>query len=264
MLSDGQAGDVNYATCVNAFSQYRAADPHIERAIHAALGDARTVLNVGAGTGSYEPRDRTVVAVEPSAAMRQRRPRDLVPAIRGRAEELPFDDNTFAASMAVSTVHQWQDLNAGLAELVRVTAGPIVVFTFDGAAFPKFWLAEYVPTLIASEQRRLPAIDSLVAKLTTAGRTVSVAQIPIPHDCTDGFTEAYYPRPEMFLDPAALQAQSSWLLVSETIRDQFVTQLRNDLESGEWDRRFGNWRKLESYEGSLRLIVSVPSATYST
>ena len=183
-------------------------DPRIAAQVHAALGDARTVVNVGAGAGSYEPADRYVAAVEPAAAMRRQRAPHLAPAIDATAERLPFDDDSFDAAMATVTVHQWPDLDRGLRELRRVARGPVVVLTFDTDALAGFWLRDYVPEVIAVERRRFPAI----ARIAAGWAATSTATVPLPHDCADGFSEAYYARPEALLDPAVRRAQSGWML----------------------------------------------------
>lgn len=223
--------------------------------MHAALGQARTVINVGAGAGSYEPEDRHVVAVEPSAAMRAQRPRHLAPALDGIAERLPFDDDSFDAAMATVTVHQWNDTEQGLRELRRVSRGPVVILTFDGDALDLLWLAEYAPELIAAERRRYPPID-LIASLV-GGRT-EVMPVAIPIDCVDGFTEAYYARPERFLDPQVRASQSAWGFVDDDAEARAVDRLRRDLDSGAWDDRFGRLREQPEFVGSLRLVVGHP------
>lgn len=192
------AGDVDYERHGHGYATRRRTDPRVAAHVHAALGPARTVVNVGAGAGSYEPCDRHVVAVEPSAAMRAQRPRHLAPALDATAERLPFDDDSFDAAMAAITVHQWADAERGLRELRRVSRGPVVVLTFDGDALGLFWLAEYAPDLIAAERRRLPPIDTIASLI---GTTADVVPVPIPIDCADGFAEAYYARPERLLDP---------------------------------------------------------------
>ncbi|HYD02656.1 MAG TPA: class I SAM-dependent methyltransferase [Phycisphaerales bacterium] len=249
------AGDVDYAVIGAGYAERRRTDPRIEARVHAALGASRTVLNVGAGAGSYEPSDRHVIAVEPSATMRRQRPPERVPAIRGRAESLPFDDKAVDASMAVVTVHQWQDLDAGLCELHRVTKGPIIVVTFDGDALDRYWLAEYIPELIAAERRRYPPIGLLVDRLSTARRRATVETLAVPIDCVDGFTEAFYARPERFLDPAVTLAQSAWSFVEPAVKERSLRRLADDLRSGRWDERFGSWRTMPEFAGSLRMIV---------
>jgi SAM-dependent methyltransferase len=247
------AGDFDYEARGHGYALLRRADPRIEALVHGALGDARSVLNVGAGAGSYEPRDRTVVAVEPSAAMRAQRPAGRAPAIDAVAEALPFPDDSFDAAMAMVTIHQWSDPDAGLRELRRVSRGPVVILTFDGAALDRFWLADYAPELIAAERTRYPAIDHVCAQL---GGNATVSAVPIPVDCADGFTEAFYARPEQFLDPAVRRSQSAWGSISPADTDRAIARLRADLESGEWDRRYGELRTQPAFVGSLRLITA--------
>lgn len=249
------AGDVDYGLLGAGYTAHRRPDPRIAARIHAALGNAQRVLNVGAGAGSYEPTDRTVLAVEPSAAMRALRPAHAAPVIDARAEALPLEDLSMDASMAILTVHQWRDLHAGLAELRRVTRGPIVVLTFDGDANERFWLTRYVPELAAAERARHPPIRTLLDALSTATRSATVETVPIPIDCTDGFTEAFYARPERLLDPSVLRAQSSWNFVTADVRHRFLRTLAADLASGRWDENFGHWRTAPSFEGSLRMVI---------
>ncbi|MEV4627307.1 class I SAM-dependent methyltransferase [Micromonospora sp. NPDC049523] len=249
------AGDFDYETHGHGYATVRRPDPRIAARVHAALGDARTVINVGAGAGSYEPADRYVTAIEPSAAMRAQRPASAVPAIDATAERLPFDDNSFDAAMATVTVHQWSDTAQGLRELRRVARGPVVVLTFDGDALDLLWLARYVPELVAAERRRYPAIDAIRELI---GTTTQVQPVPIPIDCVDGFTEAYYARPEQFLDPQVRAAQSAWGFVDEDATTRAVTNLRRDLDSGAWDASYGTFRNQPEFVGSLRLIVGHP------
>lgn len=253
-----RAGDVDYEGCGRVYARMRRADPRIAARIHAALGPARTVLNVGAGAGSYEPTDRYVIAVEPSPDMRRQRPTGSPPAIAGRAEYLPLDDQSVDASMATITVHQWGDRAAGLRELLRVTRGAIVVMAFDPAEFAKFWITRYAPEYVASERARDVPLDELRAGLEAHGRRVRVEPVPIPHDCTDGFVEAYYARPERFLEDDVTQAQSGWRFTPAGTLERFRAALAADLNSGAWDARLGHWRSQPFYEGSLRLIVSTP------
>jgi len=255
MTSTTIAGDVDYAAHGQGYGRQRRTDPRIAAWVHAALGDARTVLNVGAGAGSYEPLDRHVLAIEPAAAMRAQRPAHLTPAVDGVAERLPVDDQSFDAAMALVTVHQWPDVGRGLAELRRVTRGPIVLLTFDGDALDRWWMADYAPEMLAVERRRFPGVASLVQGL---GGACEVHAIPIPNDCVDGFSEAFYARPEAFLDPAVRRSQSAWSFVPGDVQARFANRLGADLASGEWDRRHGAWRAKPTFEGSLRGIVSRP------
>jgi SAM-dependent methyltransferase len=244
---------VDYERHGGGYAIGRRTEPRIAALVHRALGPARTVLNVGAGAGSYEPPDRVVVAVEPSRAMRAQRPAHLPPAIEAVAEHLPFRNDALDASMAIVTVHQWGDPARGLQELRRVSRGPVVIVTFDGEALDRFWLAAYAPELIAAERRRYPAIETIRRLL---GGHTEVRPIPIPIDCVDGFAEAYYARPERFLDPAVRRAQSAWTFVTADTADRAVARLRADLESGAWDARYGAWRAMPEFEGALRLIVA--------
>jgi hypothetical protein len=247
------AGDFDYDSHGLGYALQRRTDPRIAAFIHQALGSAKTVLNIGAGAGSYEPEDRYVLAIEPSAAMRAQRPKHLAPAIHGVAGHLPLDDQSVDASMALVTVHQWPDLQEGLGELRRVTRGPIVVLTFDGDALDRFWLADYVPELMAAERRRYPAIDSICKAL---GGKTAVQAIAVPVDCFDGFTEAFYARPERFLESEVRRSQSAWGFVDDNVQERFVNALGGDLQSGAWNERYGKWRQQPCFEGSLRLIVS--------
>jgi len=252
---DGSAGDADYGSIGTDYARYRRPDPRIAAAIHAALGDAESVLNIGAGAGSYEPADRDVTAVEPSASMRAQRPANLATAIDASAEHLPFADGGFDAAMASFTVHQWSDLAAGLSELRRVTRGPIVILSCDPDALDRFWLTDYAPEVIATEASRYPA-PAEIARLL--GGTVTVYPVPIPHDCTDGFGEAYYGRPEALLDPGARRANSAWSFVGAEVERRFERELRADLDSGAWDARHGALRAQPEFDGSLRLIVALP------
>jgi len=245
------AGDFDYELGGGGYAGRRRTDPRIAAHVWAALGDASSVLNVGAGAGSYEPGDRYVVAVEPSAAMREQR---ATPAVIGVAEALPFDDDSFDACMATITIHQWRDLERGLGELRRVSRGPVVILTFDGPAMLRFWLHEYVPELFAAESARDPGIDRVARVL---GGEVSVTEVPIPIDCVDGFIEAFYARPEALLDPLVRSAQSAWAFVEPSIVERGLERLRSALASGEWDERHGHLRTQPEYIGALRLITAL-------
>ncbi len=250
---DGSAGDANYGLIGSGYVNYRRPDPRIFEMILDALGDARRVLNVGAGAGSYEPTDRHVTAVEPSASMRAQRPAHLSRAVDAVAEHLPFADKTFDASMATFTVHQWPDLTRGLSEMRRVTKGPIVILSCDPAELSRFWLDAYAPEAIAVEAGRYPGIEALTVAF---GGAVKVIPVAIPLDCTDGFGEAYYGRPEKLLEPGVRQACSAWSFVAPEVVSRFVTQLGADLREGGWDAHYGHLRTQPTFEGSLRLIVS--------
>ena len=243
---------VDYERHGRSYARQRRPDPRIAARIHAALGDARTVLNVGAGAGSYEPADRWLLAVEPSATMRAQRPSGAAPALDARAEALPFDDDSFDAAMACVTIHHWQPAATGLAELRRVARGPVVVFTFELDFLPA-WQHEYLREGIALERPRFPAIDDVAAAL--GGRT-RVERIPTPGDCTDGFFEAFWRRPEALLDPEIRAAQSIWALLAPDVERRIVARMAEGLDSGAWDAKHGHLRTRDSLDGALRLVIS--------
>jgi SAM-dependent methyltransferase len=254
-MADGSAGDANYATIGEAYAHYRRPDPRIAAHIAEALGAARTVLNVGAGAGSYEPADREVTPVEPSASMRAQRPARLAAAVDATAEDLPFADDAFEAAMTTFSVHQWSDLRAGLREMRRVTRGPVVILTCDPDLVRTFWLYAYAPEVLDTEARRYPSTVELAGAL---GGDVTVGKVPVPLDCTDGFNEAYDGRPEALLDPAARLSCSAWSFPGAEVHDRFTRELTRDLADGSWDRRYGHLRTQPALDGSLILVTSRP------
>jgi SAM-dependent methyltransferase len=243
---------VDYERHGATYSRHRRPDPRIAAAVERALGDARTVLNVGAGTGSYEPSDRWVLAVEPSATMRAQRPPGAAPAIVARAEGLPLDDGSVDAAMAMVTIHHWEPPEAGLAELRRVARRTVVVFTFDLDALPA-WQREHLAEGLAIERPRFPSIDAVVRAL---GGETRVERIPTPSDCSDGFFEAFWNRPEALLDPSVRASQSLWTLLPPGLEERIVSRLRDSLTSGAWDAEHGHLRDQEAFDGSLRLVIS--------
>ena len=249
------AGDADYGRIGPGYAAVRQPDPRIEAIVWNALGDARTVLNVGAGSGSYEPYDRQVTAVEPSAAMRAERPAFRSPAIDATADDLPFDDDAFDASMASITIHQWPRLEAGLAEMRRVTRGPVVILTFAPEVPEPWWQPEYVPELFEVEARRMPALGRVAHAL---GGEVDIRTIPVPADSIDGFGQAFFARPERTLDPRVRRAMSAWSFVEPDVVDRYVRELSADLESGAWDARWGRFRTLPEFDVGLRLLVARP------
>ena len=250
---DGSAGDVNYAVFGAGYARYRQPDPRIAAFINKALGNSQSVLNVGAGAGSYEPVGRSVTAVEPSASMRAQRPAHLPAAVNAVAEHLPFADESFDACMAVFTVHQWQDLKGGLREMRRVSRNLLVILTLDPQELPRCWLNVYAPEVIAAEARRYPRIEVFAREI---GCPTGIIPVPIPLDCTDGFVEAYYGRPELLLDPGARLACSAWSFVDTSVAPRFEADLRRSLKSGAWDSKYGRLRTQPQFEGSLRLVVA--------
>jgi SAM-dependent methyltransferase len=218
--------------------------------ITAAIGDARTVVNVGAGTGSYEPPDRSVVAVEPSSVMLSQH--HGARRVQAAAEHLPFDDAEFDVAMAILTVHHWADLDRGLAELRRVSRRQ-VIFTWDPDHRPRLWIvADYVPAIAAMETARFALVPNIVAAL--GAHTVSTFEIP--HDFTDGFQAAFWRRPEMYLDPAIRSASSTFAALPKEEVEPGLARLRGDLESGNWHRTYGDLLSKESVDYGYRLIVA--------
>lgn len=246
----------NYDKHGQKYSGYRRTDPRIEEYVYTGLGSAKTILNVGAGAGAYEPEDRYVIAVEPSRVMRsQRQHANKMPAVIGTAESLPFDDDSFDASMAMVTVHHWLDIRKGLQELRRVTREQVLIMTFDPDALDDFWNAHYFPEIVEVEKSRYPTIDFITKALSG---NCEVQSIPIPFDCEDGFQEAYYGRPEAFLEKEIRLSQSAWGFVSDEVEEQLVKSLSDDLKSGEWDKKYGKFRRMSSYTCALRLIIATP------
>ena len=237
------------------YTATRREDPELAAQIHAALGDGRTVLNVGAGAGAYEPRDRTVVAVEPSPVMIAQRPADAAPAVLAVAERLPFVDGSFDAAMALHTLHHWDDPAAGLDELRRV-AHRVVVVAGDAEVFDQLWLTTvYFPGMAfgARPQLRPQAIAERLG-----GRT-EIRPLRVPVDCIDGLPEAFIARPEAFLDADVRQNMSPFRLLPEDEVAAGVARLRRDLASGAWDARYGDLRRLSHVDAGLRIVVSDPA-----
>jgi SAM-dependent methyltransferase len=220
------------------YTSTRRTDPRIAAAVWNALGDARTVLNVGAGTGHYEPRDRQVVALEPSPVMIAQRPPDAAPVVQGRAEELPFEDDSFDAVMAVLSDHHWSDRGRGLAELSRVARDRVVLFNADPGQADLFWMTtEYLPEFLELIPVRYRVPGAWEKELREALGTVALTPVPVPHDCSDGFYGAYWRRPEAFLDPRVRAGISVFAQVSSAAVDRAVDALGADLETGRWQER---------------------------
>jgi SAM-dependent methyltransferase len=237
-----------------AYAVTRRTDPRIAAVVERALGDARTVVNVGAGTGSYESPERVVTAVEPSATMRAQRPAGASEAIDARAEALPFDDSSMDAATAILTLHHWEDPLAGLRELRRVARGPVVVLTFDPDASESFWLVrDYLPELAAVDRARFPTIAATVEAL--GGGTVD--RVPIPHDCRDGFLGAFWRRPERYLEPAVRPGISTFAEIDLAVLEPALARLRNDVDSGAWRRRYGGLLSRDELDVGYRLVVSL-------
>lgn len=233
------------------YTGFRRPDPRIATRIWAALGDASCVINVGAGSGSYEPPDREVTPIEPSPVMIAQRPAEAAPAVRGIAEALPLEDNSGDAAMAVFTIHHWDDLGAGLAEMRRVARKRIVLATIDAERNATIWtLAEYFPAAMRAEEEKMPSMLELEALLPGA----EIEVVPMPSRCQDEFTSALWDRPEMFLDPAVLRASSLWHSLPPEEIEAGQARLRADLESGAWDERHGHLRTLPELDIGTRLL----------
>jgi SAM-dependent methyltransferase len=231
----------------------RQSDTRIAQAIRGALGEVRTVLNVGAGTGSYEPADLQVVAVEPSHAMIQQRPASAAPVVQAVAEHLPWPDAAFDASLAILTVHHWHDRAAGLTELRRVARHCVVLLTWDPACRDAFWLTtRYVPEILDLDVPRFPSI----AELSSCLGRIAVRPVPIPHDCQDGFLGAFWRRPEAYLDPNVRRAMSGFAQLPTEVVDAGMAHLAEDLRSGQWDAQFGWMRARTSLDLGYRLIIA--------
>lgn len=213
------------------------------------MGSARSVLNVGAGAGSYEPEDRDVVALELSEEMIRQRPEGAAPAVQGRAEELPFASESFDAAMAVLTLHHWSDPARGLQELRRVARGPVVLLTYDPGARP--WLTDYLPSLVTLDEEQMP----LLAAYREALGPVRIEPVPIPWDCSDGFLYAYWRRPAAYLDARLRSGSSSFWALDDTAEG--LAHLARDLESGAWEERYGEFLQLDEADLGYRLVTTL-------
>jgi SAM-dependent methyltransferase len=235
------------------YATYRRPDPRIAAQIWAAVGDAERILKVGAGTGSYERSDRSMVAVEPSAVMINQRA-GVVPVVRAAAESLPFPDSSFDVALALMTVHHWKDLRLGLSELRRV-APRQVVFTFDPAQHDSLWMFnEYVPAALGL------ADDTPLDVVLEALDTDRVDVVPTPADCNDGFATAYWRRPEQYLSPTVRSNISAFARLDPALVDPGIAQLEQDLASGVWHERHADLLAQDSIDLGLRLVIGGPPA----
>lgn len=241
-----------YDSIGSTYTTTRRADPQIGAQITAALADAETVINVGAGAGSYEP-PQTVLAVEPSLVMIKQRPAGAAQAVQAPAEALPIVDNAADAVMALMTVHHWSDLEAGIAELRRVARRRIVIFTWDQCVGRKFWLLdEYLPQAAAFDDARAVLIDYLVELLGGA----RVEPVPIPHDCIDGFAPAFWRRPAAYLDPVVRAGMSILAQTGDEALRPGLDRLAADLESGRWRDRYRDLLEREEFDAGYRLVIA--------
>jgi len=246
------AGVPRYDRIGVGYTTTRRPDPRIERMIGDALGDSHAVVNVGAGTGSYEPTDRAVVAVEPSDAMVRQRAPGTALAVRGAAEHLPFRGGAFDGAMAVLTVHHWSDPAAGLAELRRVSTGPVAVLSFDHIVHCRQWIVtDYLPEMAGLD---LTCPPPAVIAQALGGGTVTV--VPVPADCLDGFCHAYWARPEAYLDPTVQAGISVIARLPPKTVHRAMARLEDDLANGRWQERHGASLASGSIDAGYRLIVS--------
>lgn len=238
-----------YDTIGRNYSDLRRPDPRIANLIVDALGSSRTVLNVGAGAGSYEPSDRLVTALEPSREMIRKRQPGSAPVVQGLAGALPFRDGAFDAAMAVLTIHHWPDKAAGLREMRRTTRGRIVLLTHDPSARP--WLTEYLPELAALDEAHMPTMSDYQRWLGP----LTVSTVPIPHDCVDGFLYSYWRRPEAYLDQIIRSGSSSFWSLGDRA-EKGLRKLQHDLDSGVWKRKNAQLIDSPTYDAGYRLVVA--------
>lgn len=234
------------------YSRTRVEDLRIAASIHRCLGDARSVLNVGAGTGSYEPRDRQVTALDPSEVMIGQRPAGTAPAVRGRAEALPFRRAAFDASMTVLSMHHWSDPAAGLSEMSRVSAMQVVLY-FEPLQAHSFWCLDFFPEALDLDTERNPPGEKLLRSILDVRR---IEPVLVPRDCRDGFGTAYWARPEAYLDPEVQEGISFVAQLPRAVRERGTEKLREDLSSGAWDQRHGHLRSQQSFDGGLHIAVA--------
>lgn len=241
--------NLSYDTIGVNYSDLRKPDPRIAQVIHRALGTAKTVINIGAGAGSYEPSDRRVTAVEPSRQMIEQRTDLRANVVQGFAESLPFEDKAFDAAMAILTVHHWSDQDKGLQEMRRVTTGPVVLLTFQ-PAFRNFWLTDYFPELITLDEGQMPSMAAFRQWLGP----VDVTVVRTPHDCIDGFLSAYWRRPAAYLDERIRAAMSPFWALGDVSAELKV--LRDDIQSGQWMHKYGHLLALDALDCGYRLVVA--------
>jgi SAM-dependent methyltransferase len=237
----------------SGYTLTRQPDPRIAATIIEALSDARSVVNVGAGAGSYEPAQIVVVAVDPSIEMIRQRPNRSAPAVLARAESLPFRSRSFDAALAVLTIHHWTSISAGLSELRRVATRRVVILTCDPACGDRFWLAShYLPEIIELDRSQLPTLGRLEKCLGE----IKICEVPIPSDCKDGFLGAFWQRPETYLDPAVRRGISMFAKLPSDAVDRGLARLSDDLDSGRWEKLFGQLRTQDTADLGYRLIIA--------
>lgn len=244
-----------YDTIGHEYARFRREDPQIRERIRAGLGEVRSVVNVGAGTGSYEPADLHVVAIEPSDIMAAQRPRSLAPAIRASADEIPLRDNAVDAAMAILTLHHWDEAcERGVRELARVARDRVVILTYDAEVSSAMWLmADYLPEVAELDRAIFPAPEMIA---TWLGGSVEIETIPLSRDTPDWMLGSYWAHPERVLDASARAATSGFARMPPAVVTRVVDAVGRDLKDGTWDERHGWLRALEEYDAGLRLIVA--------
>lgn len=247
-----------YDTIGHGYSRTRREDPRFRAQIHSALADARTVVNVGAGAGAYEPSDRHVIAIEPSDVMAAQRSPDLAPAIRASAGSIPLRDRSVDAAMAVLSVHHWdEEREKGVRELRRVARGTVVILTYDATISAGMWLmADYLPEVAALDLKIFPPPEQIAAWL---GGDVRIDKMPIPRDTSDWMLGSFWAHPERVLDANARAATSGFARMPINVVDRVVSEVSRDLASGLWDDRYGRLRNLDVLDVGLRLVVATSS-----
>ena len=250
--------DVRYDRIGHEYARSRREDPRFAAAIQGALGDARTVVNVGAGTGSYEPRDRHVIAIEPSDVMAAQRREDAAPAIRASAARLPLRDGGVDAAMAVLTIHHWdREQERGVREMRRVARDAVVILTYDATVSARMWLmADYLPKVAELDRRIFPAPELLANWL---GGTTRIEPLAIPSDTPDWMLGSFWAHPERVLDEQARNATSGLARMDPAVVQRVVSSVGSDLQSGVWDARHGYLRRLDAYDAGLRLLINTPN-----
>lgn len=237
------------------YSHSRRPDPRIATVLNTEIGQASSIVNIGAGVGSYEPRDRALVAVEPSWVMVSQRAKSGPPVVQARAESLPFGDAAFDVATAILTIHHWSDIERGLLETRRVAKGRVVLLTWVGFG-QDFWLLDYLPQIREIDEPLFPSIEELAHLLGP----VRVTPVPIPHDCTDGFLCAYWRRPHCYLDEGVRSAISTFSRVQD-IHDG-LRRLEKDLDSGFWHHRYSHLFQTDSMDFGYRLVVCEREGAY--
>ncbi|MEM1331541.1 MAG: class I SAM-dependent methyltransferase [Planctomycetota bacterium] len=243
----------DYDSIGHGYARFRQSDERIAAAIDAALGDAASVANIGAGTGSYEPAGRDVIAVEPSEVMIAQRAQDAARCLKGTAEAIPLDDSSVDAGMAVLSSHHWADLSAGLAEMARVVRKRVVIMTWVPDAAPCWLTEDYFPEILEYDRSIFPSSDELAGLMTARIGPTRLVPLPVPHDCTDGFLFSYWRRPELYLDSERRDAISSFGKIDA---EAGVRRLQADLQSGAWGERNAGITSLNTLDVGYRLACA--------